>query len=175
MNDSSNERLPKGFTVSTQILEHWWYFPVLNCFWEALSYFLSDAKVRYVTRISWCLVLRQFSLTLPNTLPSSLLQFIVRLLPGSDKAPHPLFDVSYRRSGVDMMVHTHKQTHVLWCNDFLTPVVSCQQTCWNLLGNPRCGKYPCKSESVTQGTEAKEAFTIYLSHTITHTCTHNIV
>lgn len=46
---------------------------------------------------------------------------------------------------VDMMVHTHKRSHIFWCNDFLAPVVSCQQTCRNLLGNPRWWKVPMQS------------------------------
>jgi len=54
----------------------------------------------------------------------------------------------------------------------MTPVVSCQSTCWILLSNPRCGKYPCKSE--TGRVQAQKAFTINLSHVHTqaHTQAH---
>lgn len=80
-----------------------------------------------------------------------------------------LFDVSRSRYGEDRTAHTHKHRHTSdGVMTFLPCVVSCQQACRNLQSNPRCGKYPCKSECETRGTEAQEAFSIYRLHTDTH-------
>lgn len=78
--------------------------------------------------------------------------------------PLNFFDVAYCTANTQ----TYTQIHIFWCNDFPAPVVSCQQTCWNLLSNPRCGKYPCKPESEKQRTQM-EAVTVYLSHVHTQT------
>lgn len=145
---------------------------LLNCIFICISGYTSEIHHQHFLVFG----AETVYLTLLNELPPSLLQSILNLLPGSDKAPLYRFDVSYSWSGVDMMVHTHKQTYILWCNDFLAPVVSCQQTCWNLRSNPRCGKYPCKSESETLGNGGTGGLHyLPVVHKHTHRCTHGVV